>query len=95
MARLQKAIVAKNKKKPIGVIQNIRQTIGASNPEDEQIEKLIKKVSDLTRPELRQLETDTALQFQSQGKYAIETLVWYLWDNQTIFNLFIEEFVIG
>lgn len=34
-------------------------------------------------------------QFKTQGKYAIESLMWYLWENPQYFDWFVNDFVIN
>ena len=52
--------------------------------EDDSCEKLLKKIQGLKQPQKRLLDT-TSQQFTQQGKYAIEQLLWYLWDNDALF----------
>lgn len=54
-------------------------------PEQAALEQLQLQITKLRRPEIRILDTNTVNQFKTQGKYAIESLMWYLWENTAIF----------
>ena len=48
----------------------------------------------LVQPKIKILEENPTQQFKNHGKYTIETLLWYLWDNADIQVQFIHNYLI-
>ena len=48
----------------------------------------------VSKPQIRVLVDDAVEQFTQDGKRVIETLLFYLWDNAEIQNIFVNEYFI-
>lgn len=67
-----------------------------SNLSDVQVNQpaLVAPKNSLPKPCDRVLETDLNIQFSKIGKDPVTRLMWYLWDDQEIFKLFIDRFMV-